>query len=407
MTRLPPRLQPLWPAIKVAHRGGARVVGSVARRTSTRRGVPTSASTCARETAALEPDGATYRVATPAHQLTKPVPSGSPAGHWFFETVREHEVPETFVLDLAEGTVLGRHAAVVTRGGRLDHETSHYFGTKSWREHPVFLNPAPSRPERVPGTLLALSTRATGDNYYHFLVDALPRLGILADALPGALSEVDAVLIDHHTRYQRELVSLLGLDRWRLYHPRRGLALTADRLLVPSLPNVSTIVAPQTTEWLRETLPPRTTGLPERLYITRGSAPHTRRVVREAELRERLRRRGFTVLDPGSLSVQGQIDHFAAARVIVAPHGAALTNLSFCRPGVRLLELFAPGYLNPGYWSIMSNIDGAHYRYLVAPTPRAARPGSRNLGVMHDIALDPTDVEDALDALLADAEITT
>ena len=118
-------------------------------------------------------------------------------------------------------------------------------------------------------------------------------------------------------------------------------------------------------------------------------------------------RRGFTVLDPGSLSVQEQIDHFAAARVVVAPHGAALTNLSFCRPGVRVLELFAPGYLNPGYWSIVSNVEGARYRYLVAPTPRPPRPGSRNLGVMHDIDLDPTDVENALDALLADAETTT
>ena len=408
MTRLPPRLQPLWPVVKVAHRGGARTVGAVSRRTSTGRGVPASATSSARETAALEPGAAVYRVASPARRYKRPAPAGEPAGHWFFETVREHEVPETFVLDLEEGTVLGRHAAVVTRGGRLDHETSHYFGTTSWREHPVFLNPAPSRPERVPGTLLALSARATGDNYYHFLIDALPRLGILEGALPGALDQVDAVLVDHHTRYQRELVSLLGLDRLRMYHPRRGLALTADRLLVPSLPNVSTIVAPQTTAWLREALPPRrTTGLPERLYVTRGTAPHTRRVVRETELRERLVRRGFTVLDPGTLSVQEQIDHFAAARVIVAPHGAALTNLSFCRPGVRLLELFAPGYLNPGYWSIVSNIEGAHYRYLVAPTPRPPRAGSRNLGVMHDIDLDPTDVEDALDSLLADAEKTT
>ena len=408
VTRLPPRLQPLWPAVKLAHRSGARTVGAVARHTPGGRGVPASATSSARETATLEPGSAVYRVARQTKLLARPMPAGHPAAHWFFETVLDHEVPETFVLDLDRGSVLGRHAAVVTQGGRLDHETSHYFGTTSWREHPVFLNPSPSRPEQVPGTMLALSARATGDNYYHFLIDALPRLGILDDAMPGALAHVDAVLVDHHTRYQRELVSLLGLDRLRMHHPRRGLALTADRLLVPSLPNVSTVVAPQTTDWLREALPPRpTAGLPERLYVTRGTAPHTRRVVREAELRERLVRRGFTVLDPGTLSVQRQIDHFAAARVIVAPHGAALTNLSFCRPGVRVLELFAPGYLNPGYWSIVSSIEGARYRYLVAPTLRPPRPGSRNLGVMHDIDIDPTDVEDALDAVLADPEVIT
>ena len=400
MTRLPPRLQPLWPAVKLAHRGGARAVGAVARRTSGDRGVPRAATASSRETAALEP-GATYHPADEARELSRPAPAGQPSGHWFFEGVRRHEVPETFVLELGGGSVLGRHAAVVTASGRLDHETSHYFGTSGWREHPVFLNPRPRPAEHVEGTLLVLAARATGDNYYHFLIDALPRLGLLEDALPGALAGVDAVLVDATTRYQRELADLLGLDRFRQLHPRRGLHLRADRMLVPSLPNTSTVVAPRTTQWLREALPPRTTaGLPERLYVTRGTTPHTRRVVREEELRERLVRRGFTVLDPGRLSVQEQIDHFAAARVVVAPHGAALTNLTFCRPGVRLLELFAPGYLNPGYWSILSNVEDSGYRYLIG-AGREPDPDSPMRGVMHDIHIDPAAVEEALDALLA------
>ena len=45
-----------------------------------------------------------------------------------------------------------------------------------------------------------------------------------------------------------------------------------------------------------------------------------------------LERRGFLRFDPGAHTVQEQIDHFAAAEVIVAPHGAALANLTFCRP---------------------------------------------------------------------------
>ena len=42
-----------------------------------------------------------------------------------------------------------------------------------------------------------------------------------------------------------------------------------------------------------------------------------------------------------------QVDAFAAAQVVVAPHGAALGNLVFCPPGVRVLELFAPRDVNP------------------------------------------------------------
>ncbi|WP_158296471.1 glycosyltransferase family 61 protein, partial [Nocardioides albidus] len=177
------------------------------------------------------------------------------------------------------------------------------------------------------------------------------------------------------------------------------LSLQARRLLVPSLPNASTLVTRRTTDWLREALPPKSTGLPERLYVTRGSRPNTRRMVHDDAVFETLRRRGFVRIDPGALSVQEQIDHFASARVVVAPHGAALVNLSFCRPGVRVLELFAPGYLNGGYWSITSNIDESRYRYVIGD---AARSHERNDGLMDDIDVSPDRVDRALDQLLAD-----
>ena len=35
--------------------------------------------------------------------------------------------------------------------------------------------------------------------------------------------------------------------------------------------------------------------------------------------------------------------------MIVGAHGAALTNLVFCRPGTRVIELFSPRYVNPCY----------------------------------------------------------
>jgi len=363
--------------------------------------LPRSATASSRESAGLEPGSVRHHVASEATKVVRPLPSGRPTDHWYFASILEHEVPETFVLDLDGGTVVGPHVAVVTPGGRLDVETSHYFGLRDWREHPVYLNPAPRAPEELDGTLLVLAARATVGNYYHFLMDALPRLGILEDALPG--TRPDAFMVDTATRYHRELLALLGLDQQRLISPRRGHSVRPQRLLVPSLPNVSTLAAPATTAWLSTHLPPRELkGRPERLYITRGRTRHTRSVVHEEEILARLTARGFVCIDPGSLSVQEQIDHFAAARVIVAPHGAALTNLNFCRPGVRLLEMFAPGYLNPGYWSIVSNIEDSAYRYLIASTPRPPREGLTMNGVMHDIHVTPDELEASLEDLLGD-----
>jgi hypothetical protein len=403
VSRLPSQLQPLWPLAKRGHRIGARVVGAAGRRTvGPGRGLPWTATATSRETLAAEPATTALRPVRDSYVVRRELPAGEPSPHWLWEQSREYVVPEQHVLELQDGLLLGRHAAVVTRGGRLDLEASHYFGINGWREHPVFWNPWPSAPEQVDGTVAVLAARATARNYYHFVIDALPRLGMLQQACPGLVP--DAWVVDHGARFQRDLLELAGFPAdAQVVEPRPGLALRAERLLVPSLPNASTLVAPETVGWLRENLVPQDpSGLPERLYITRGNRPHTRRVRHEEELVARLTARGFTSIDPGRMTVQEQIDQFAAARVVVGAHGAALTNLCFSRPGVRVLELFAPGYVNAGYWSIVTSIPDARYRYLIADGPREQRRDRPPTYFMDDIDVTPEQVEAALDKLLGE-----
>jgi capsular polysaccharide biosynthesis protein len=87
--------------------------------------------------------------------------------------------------------------------------------------------------------------------------------------------------------------------------------------------------------------------------------------------------------------------------VVVAPLGAALTNLVFCRPGVRVLELFAPRYLNSCFWTIACNIPGSRYHYLVGESSRPVDPRAEMLGVQDDITVDRTRFERMLERVLA------
>jgi capsular polysaccharide biosynthesis protein len=195
---------------------------------------------------------------------------------------------------------------------------------------------------------------------------------------------------------------MTGIDRLPLIDAGKHTALRADRLLVPSTPNQELAAPLWVVDWLRRTLPPSVaTNLPTKLYVTRGEAPNTRRYVEEPQLWPSLERQGFTRVDPGALTVQEQIDWFAAADVVVAPHGAALSNLVFCKPGVRILELFAPNYVNHCYWTIASALPDATYHYLVADGSHGE--GKPMTGVLTDIRIDPRRVLDALERLLAAA----
>ncbi|MCL8253261.1 glycosyltransferase family 61 protein, partial [Aeromicrobium fastidiosum] len=318
----------------------------------------------------------------------------------FWGEVRELEVPERFVLEVADGRLVGDYAATITPGGRLDLQTSPYFRIRGWQEHPIYLRPRLPEATPLDGTTLSLSSQASGRNYYHSLMDTLPRWGVLQEALPG--TRPDHVVVSHRTPWDRQLLAMAGIDAHRLVEPVKHLSVRADRLLVPCLNNHHTLAPRWVTQWLRDHLPAqRVSGRPTRLFVTRGAAPHTRRFVREAELMTLLAPLGFERLDPGAVSVQEQIDHFAAAEVVVAPHGAGLANLNFAPAGVRVLELFAPRYLNPGYWAITDNVPDSVYRYLVADPAEPDRPERRMLNVQDDIDIDPRVVLAAVEELLA------
>ena len=219
---------------------------------------------------------------------------------------------------------------------------------------------------------------------------------------------MDAVYLGTRASYQRQLLELVGLSELPVVEVDKHACLAPERLLVPSTPNQDLMAPHWVVDWLRGRLPasPDLSGYSRGLYVTRGDVANTRRYVEEPELWPALEARGFTRLDPGSVPVREQIDRFAAADVIVAPHGAALANLVFARPGVRVLELFAPDYVNPCYWAITDAVPDARYHYLVAGTPDEITSAEHRpmTGVLRDISIPPARVLTALDRLLSRAD---
>ena len=401
MSRLPSALQPAWPLLKIIHRMLTRWVGVVTRRTSrlsTRSALPRRAVATSRELAALEPESVKLHLGSRLEAIDRPQPDGDPGGHWIFTDSQRITVQQHYVLELRDGAVAGDFGVAISASGTMDHEISEYFGTKGWREHPIFLAKGLPPTESIEGSVVALVARGGSRNYYHFLLDVLPRWGVLQDCLPGF--NPDAVYVPREAGYQEQLLSITGLLDYPVIPVKPRRTVRATRLLVPCLTNPYEVAPRWTVEWLREQVPPmHTSDKPSRIYVTRRGGRNTRRLVQEETIWPVLERRGFVRIDPGTLTVQEQIDHFAAAKVIVGLHGAAMTNLVFASPGVRVLEVFAPSFVKTNMWAISQNIPGAHYTYLVAqPSRHAGRHRSMN-GIQADIDVDPERFLAAVDRL--------
>lgn len=225
------------------------------------------------------------------------------------------------------------------------------------------------------------------ENYYHWLVDALPRVAVLRAA---GFPELPVVTPARCTSFQDGSLRSLGITDRRL--PFTGSRMTFDTLVWPSPIDPIGFPSPRTAAWLRhaflEDLAPSSPR--RRLYVRRSS----RTIANEREVSRVLDRFGLETVQSETLSFAEQVRLFSKAELVVGCHGAGMANSVFARPGARIVELFQPGYVNLSTYRLARSA-GMRYSYLVG---RAA--GSRRRGKDRNIVVDT----EQLVTLLADSE---
>jgi len=243
--------------------------------------------------------------------------------------------------------VYGPTVSVVDNDGQLLADVSVEWGRKA-EENWILRRLTLPRPKLIPGKTLILASTG-GDTYFHWMTDVLPRIRIVQQA-GYDLDKFDQVLVNGLNQpFQREALKKLGIQSERcLSLVESTAAFILEEGVLPSLPSVPGVVPPETVEFLQTTFTAKKTGSGRKIFISRGGAKH-RQLIHEKEIASHLLKMGFETVECGKLSVQEQADRFCSADIVVGAHGAALTNLVFCRPGTRVVELFSPHYVNPCY----------------------------------------------------------
>jgi capsular polysaccharide biosynthesis protein len=219
-------------------------------------------------------------------------------------------------------------------------------------------------PVEIEGTVASLiSLHAV--NFYHWMLDALPRLAVLEEA---GMSDLPLVIPEHPTGFQLQSLALLGIDSSR-FIPFRREHLAPDVLVWAAPPAHTGFPTPWVVNWIRERFTHRVPDPHRRLYVSR-SLVHARklrrRVTNAPELEALLLSRGFEVVRPELLSLKEQIALFAEAAVVVGPHGAAHTHIAFS-PRLTLVELFEPSFFNRCNLAL-AQAAGHDYWYVVGRT---------------------------------------
>jgi hypothetical protein len=248
-----------------------------------------------------------------------------------------------FAYRLKNGIANVHTGAVYDATGALIRES---FGTQAvmGRYMPLAALPGEDAIVEAPAPFLPLATTRIG-NYCRWWLDSMAKVHIVRRSTFAGLNPLPTIF-GARRGYQQQAMLLLDDVRVLSHNgPRffRGDIINSPGVTYNGGQRIGQMVGDVGRDFAaREGAEAVTPKHNRKLFISRRSA-RIRRIVNEADLRAQLGAKGFETAELEHLSLAEQMALIASARIIVAPHGAGLTNLLWAQPGTTLVEIFPEG----------------------------------------------------------------
>ncbi|MGA7932142.1 MAG: glycosyltransferase family 61 protein [Kovacikia sp.] len=256
------------------------------------------------------------------------------------------EFPEAGVLELTNALLYGEAGWIFSEEGYLLPDHSWYGQhVNEMKTVPRFL----PRGRRLEGVCLSLASDFAVGSYGHFMLDCISRLELFNKA-GFKLSDVDHIFCPKPpSKTAQRLFDQLGIPVSKcIWANGNKDVVHTETLLAPSFPGTRRNYQKWLPAFIKRELLPSPPPPSRRLYISRAGC--RRNVVNEEAITRILIQRGFEIYDPAQHTSQPY--DFAESTIIVGPHGGGLTDLVFCQPGTKVIELIPTDHVYPYYYTL-------------------------------------------------------
>lgn len=273
-----------------------------------------------------------------------------------------------FILRSQQLTFSSWGQAFIGKDGRLISELSAWFHSDQ-DPHGLaqLLAAKPVSTGKTLGSTLFLTAPASGGNYFHWLLDVIPRFHLLKCAGVD-IDEFDHILFNANNRsFQRELIRRLELPENRILTLNEVSVVRTKYGCVTSRPLFRNGIPPKwSVAYLRDLFASEISikKSDRRIFILRKPSGK-RFLVDQDKIMVKLGELGFEGVRLENYTVAEQARLFASAEVVIGVHGAGLTNLVFSSPQCKVLEILPANTKLGCYWWI-AGWNSLEYHYLVA-----------------------------------------
>jgi capsular polysaccharide biosynthesis protein len=265
---------------------------------------------------------------------------------------------KAYVTVLEQARVVGKRGSIITSDNRLIHDYSYEWVWQNPEEHTLFqekkLYPISMHLKNA-----AILTHTFIYNYYHWLIDTIPRLHLLEKS--GLNIEKYIV----NSPKEHELLALFGVPSDKIIVPDEKTHLQVENLIIPSQYYVTPKWA---CDFIRNKFLPPNINFEKRnkkIYITRnGIGTAGRKILNEEVIFNFLQKEGFERYELEKISIEDKAKLFSQAEFVIGPTGAGLTSLIFCNPGTKVIEIFPSNFVPPQFY-LISQLYNLEYHHLL------------------------------------------
>jgi len=230
----------------------------------------------------------------------------------------------------------------------------------SLKEHPTYKKRIGFKRHQIAGDVYSLLAMWS-TSYYHWFHDVLPRLEA---SLPHFPKGIKFLINERPAAWQLDTLAAYGIKGEDLEIQPADARTRIERLWFATPAGQtgfgSMALLKKVSNRLRSHFGTRTEESGSGLYVSRSKS-RCRRIVNEDELLANLPTHRFQKVYCEDLSIKEQVALFWNAAWVLAPHGAGLTNIMFCRHGTGVGEIhYAETVYNDHYWMLAQQFGLAH-----------------------------------------------
>ncbi len=202
--------------------------------------------------------------------------------------------------------------------------------------------------KKIKGSVFSLVQGASGNNYFHFLFDIISRFKLFEQKY--SLDDVDYFYVPGTSIWQKKILNSFKIHENRLINSQMIRHISADKIIAVDHPwyyegtmqkevvNIPSWIV----HWLREKFLKIAVKFScgDKIFIDRSESKFNHcKLQNNDEIISFLKSKGFESYKVGELDFFHQIYLFNNAKIIIGPHGAAHTNIVFCRPETKIIEI--------------------------------------------------------------------